>query len=85
MRMTPELAQQMAVLRAPGTILPLWSRMAICELAFHGTTYAELMQMFQAGRSTVYRAIQRPNLAFCGLSGHRQLSAAQMSFISKSG
>lgn len=84
MRMTPKLAQEMALLRPAGTLLPFWSRMAISQLASEGVTYTDLMRMFRVSRSTVYRAIHCPNQAFCPLSGRRQLTTAQTSLTSKS-
>jgi len=75
--MTPDVARQMAMLRPRGGILPLWSRMAIAQLAAEGATYTQLMEMFKVGRSTVYRAIHRQSAAYSLLSCHRLLSHSQ--------
>lgn len=75
--MSIELAQEMTRLRPPRGLIPLWSRMAIAELAARGTSYTELMSIFGVGRSTVYRAIHCPTAAYCPLSGRRTLTKAQ--------
>jgi transposase-like protein len=71
MRMTPETAVQMALVRPPRGSIPFWSRLAIAELAARGATYSQLMREFRVGRSTVYRAIHRMTRDYCHLSGVR--------------
>lgn len=83
--MTPEIAQEMALLRPRRGVLPYWSRMAIAEFAARGATYAELMRMFRVGRSTVYRAIHRPSLGYCPLTGQRQLTTGQAAPLKRTG
>jgi len=81
MNMTSDSAREMALLRPSRGGLPLWSRMAIAELASRGVAYSELMRMFRVGRSTVYRAIKRPSKAYCPLSGRRLLSDTQKKWL----
>lgn len=79
--MTLDLAMEMALIRTPGGTLPFWSRLAIAELARSGTAYADLMQLFAVGRSTIYRAIHKPCGGFCPLSGRRLLSSGQSALV----
>src|SRR5579864_206209 len=67
--LTAEMARDMALLRPRRGTLPLWSRLAIAQLAAEGASYLELMQRFNVARSTVYRAIHRPPRAYCPLTG----------------
>lgn len=67
----------MALQRKARGVLPLWSRMAIAELAAGGATYNELMAMFRVGRSTVYRAVHKVNGPYSPLSGQRILTSTQ--------
>lgn len=56
--MTARVGLEMAVLRRPGGVLQLWSRMAIAELAWEGASYAELAKQFRCGKSTVWRCVR---------------------------
>ena len=69
--MTAQLGRTMAVLRRPGSMLPLWSRMAIAELAWKGANYRELARQFQCGESTVWRCVKGVSGGFAPLSGQR--------------
>ena len=79
--MTAQLGQTMAILRRPGSILPLWSRMAIAELAWEGASYAELAYKFRCGRSTVWRCVKYQSEAYHMLSGSRLLMKQQRARI----
>jgi transposase-like protein len=81
----PKLAQRMALLRPSRGILPLWSRLAIAELASQGATYTELAHLFGVSRSTVYRAIHRSSAGYCPLSGQRLLTRSQAAPLGAAG
>ena len=76
--MTAELGCAMATLRRPGSMLPLWSRMAIAELARRGASYKELARRFQCGESTVWRCVKGRSGSFAPLSGQRLLTGQQL-------
>jgi hypothetical protein len=57
--LTPELGLEMALLRPPGSIMPMWSRMAMAEYAADGMTYADLAELFRCGKSAVWRIAGR--------------------------
>lgn len=76
--MNAEIGLQMALLRPPGTVMPMWSRMAIAEYASNGASYAELAATFKCGKSTVWRCVKRWPGGFALLSGRRVLSRQQM-------
>jgi transposase len=67
----------MALIRPKGTVMPMWSRMAIAEAAHNGATYEELAEMFRCGKSTVWRCVKRWPGGFAPLSGRRLLTAQQ--------
>ena len=75
--MTAALGHAMATLRRPGSMLPLWSRMAIAELASKGASYTELARQFQCGVSTVWRCVKGGSGSFAALSGQRLLTRQQ--------
>ena len=72
--LTQEVALQMLAHRPTGGVLPLWSRMALTQLALGGASYAELARRFGVGRSTVYRAIRNCSAGYCPISGYRQIN-----------
>ena len=74
---TAEMGLAMAELRRPGSVLPLWSRMAIAELAWEGASYAELAYKFRCGKSTVWRCVKYESGAYHMLSGIRLLTKQQ--------
>lgn len=76
--MSAEVGLQMALLRPSGTVMPMWSRMAIAEYASNGASYVELAEMFKCGKSTVWRCVKRWPGGFALLSGRRVLSRQQM-------
>lgn len=76
--MTAQLGCEMATLRRPGSMLPLWSRMAIVELASKGASYSELAGQFQCGESTVWRCVKGWSGGFAPLSGQRLLTRQQL-------
>ena len=76
--MTAELGCAMATLRRPGSMLPLWARMAIAELASKGVSYTELARQFQCGESTVWRCVKGWSGGFAPLSGQRLLTRKQL-------
>jgi transposase len=75
--LTPELGLEMALLRPPGSIMPMWSRMAMAEYAANGMTYAELSELFRCGKSTVWRCVKRWPGGYAPLSGKRLLTPQQ--------
>jgi hypothetical protein len=75
--LTPELGLEMALLRPSGSIMPMWSRMAIAEYAANGMTYAELSELFRCGKCTVWRCVKRWPGGYAPLSGKRLLSKQQ--------
>lgn len=76
--MTAQLGCTMAILRRPGSMLPLWSRMAIAELAWKGASYTELARQFQCGESTVWRCVKGGSGSFAPLSGQRLHTKQQL-------
>ena len=74
---TAEMGLMMAELRRPGSVLPLWSRMAIAEFAWQGASYDELATKFQCGKSTVWRCVKGRSGGFAPLSGQRLLTMQQ--------
>jgi len=76
--MTAQLGHTMAILRKPGSMLPLWSRMAIAELAWGGASYTELARQFRCGESTVWRCVKGWSGGFAPLSGQRLLTRQQL-------
>ena len=74
---TAEVGLAMAEFRRPGSLLPLWSRMAIAELAWAGISYAELASQFRCGRSTIWRCIKGRTRTYQALSGLRRLTRQQ--------
>jgi transcriptional regulator with XRE-family HTH domain len=58
-------------------MIPYWGRLAIADMAARGFTYAELMQLFGVGRSTVSRAIQGDPRGYQPMSGQRVLTDSQ--------
>lgn len=76
--MTAELGCTMAILRRPGSMLPLWSRMAIAELAWRGANYTELARQFRCGESTIWRCVKGWSGSFAPLSGQRLLTRQQL-------
>jgi transposase-like protein len=76
--MTAELGCAMAILRRPGSMLPLWSRMAIAELAWRGASYTKLARQFRCGESTVWRCVKGLSGSFAPLSGQRLLTRQQL-------
>lgn len=75
--MTAQVGYAMAVVRRPGGMLPLWSRMAIAELAWGGASYTHLARQFRCSESTVWRCVKRCSGSFAPLSGQRLLSMQQ--------
>ena len=76
--MSAQLGHTMAILRKPRSILPLWSRMAIAELAWGGASYSELARQFQCSESTVWRCVKRRSHSFAPLSVKRLLTPQQL-------
>lgn len=72
-----EIGLEMAEIRPPGTVLPLWSRMAIAELAHEGVSYRKLAKMFNCSKSTVWRCVRSRSKVYDQVSGARTLSANQ--------
>lgn len=79
--MTAEMGLEMALLRPPGCVLPMWSRMAMAEFARRGASYAELAKLFQCGISTVWRCVTGKTSGFTVLSGRRRLTQQQRSAV----
>ena len=75
--LTLETGLAMSLLRPAGSVMPMWSRMAIAEHASQGASYVELASMFRCGKSTVWRSVKRWPEGFAPLSGKRLLTKQQ--------
>ena len=75
-----ELAVRMALIRAPGGMMPASSRMAIAALAADGITYNELREKFRCSRNTVWRCVKQWPSGFDPLSWQRKTTAEQQRF-----
>lgn len=79
--LTAEVGLEMAMMRPPRCLLPVWSRMAVAEYARGGVSYVDLATMFRCGLTTVWRCVKRWPGGFAPLSGRRLLTPQQLAQV----